>query len=328
MIPSSESLVNTKDNIGQTWEHSVVLRLPRPIYVAALFIAICICAAYVSFQLFFGFRIETSAFGLIVFLVALLVAPVFFFGSSDHQSYEVQSFSIAREIVKNSRFAGVAGMLAFVGLWEVIQVSQGREFLSLWTRLHPGTSITVMFLWIGWLAGRSGYFLSAGIWDTPGLQESDIDVLNLEKLYVIGRGGLEGAFGWFITIAIAAFLILPEAGSGLWVVVPIFVINAGVGLAFLIVPARKVRNLIRDVKREELARLEPLVVQARDDTLSDASAHGRLSDLLAYRNQVEATAEWPFDSSTLLRFGLYLLIPIGSMVGGALVERVVNWVLD
>jgi hypothetical protein len=263
-----------------------------------------------------------------VFLVALLIAPVFFFGSDDHQRYEAQSFSIARKVIQTSRFAGVAGVLAFIGLWEVIQVSQGREFLSLWTRLHPGSSITVMFLWIGWLVGRSGYFLSAGIWDTPGLQRSDIDVLNLEELYVIGRSGLEGALAWFITIAIAAFLILPEVGSGLWVVVPIFVINAGVGLAFLLVPARKVRNLIRDVKGAELARLAPLVSQVRDDTLSGASAPGRLSDLLVYKIQVESTAEWPFDSSTLLRFGLYLLIPIGSMVGGALVERVVNWVLD
>jgi hypothetical protein len=29
-----------------------------------------------------------------------------------------------------------------------------------------------------------------------------------------------------------------------------------------------------------------------------------------------------------LLFGLYLLIPVGSMVGGALVERIVDMVLD
>ncbi len=51
-------------------------------------------------------------------------------------------------------------------------------------------------------------------------------------------------------------------------------------------------------------------------------------NLLAYRTQVESTREWSFDSSSLLRFGLYLLIPVASMVGGALLERVVNMVLD
>ena len=53
-----------------------------------------------------------------------------------------------------------------------------------------------------------------------------------------------------------------------------------------------------------------------------------MTDLLAYKTQVESTREWPFDSSTFLRFGLYLLIPVASMVGGALVERVVDVVLD
>ena len=87
--------------------------------------------------------------------------------------------------------------------------------------------------------------------------------------------------------------------------------------------------MIQAVKREELERLEPLLRQARDDALTgDASTQGRLADLLAYRTQVEATPEWPFDSSTLVRFGLYLLIPLAAMVGGALVERVVDMVLD
>ena len=83
------------------------------------------------------------------------------------------------------------------------------------------------------------------------------------------------------------------------------------------------------MKREELARLEPFLRQARDDTLTfDASSQGRLGDLLAYKAQIESTPEWSFDSVTLLRFSVYLLIPVGSMVGGALVERVVELVLD
>ena len=87
--------------------------------------------------------------------------------------------------------------------------------------------------------------------------------------------------------------------------------------------------MIREAKREELARLEPLLRQARDDTLTRAtSSQGHLSDLLAYKTQIESTPEWSFDSSTLLRFSLYLLIPVGSMVGGALVERFVDLVLD
>jgi len=62
--------------------------------------------------------------------------------------------------------------------------------------------------------------------------------------------------------------------------------------------------------------------------LTGDTTPGRLTDLLAYKTQIESTPEWSFDSSTLFRFGLYLLIPVGSMIGGALVERVVDMVLD
>jgi hypothetical protein len=317
--------------MGQTWEHRLALRLPRPLFFGAFLIAMFLSAAYLSFQWFFGFGIESSAFGTEVFLVAVLIAPAYFFGPYNHLcENEFRKFYMARDVIRTSRFAGAASVLVFMGFWELIQVSQGRDFLSLWTRLHAGSSITAMFLWSGWLIGRLGYFVYAGIWDRPGPQRSDIDLLNLANVYVIGRGGLEGALVWFIAIAIAGLLILPEVGTGLWVVFALFAINVGGGLMFLLAPARKIRNLIRDVKREELVRLEPLLRQARDDTLTyNASAsQGRLGDLLAYKTQVESRQEWPFDSSTLFRFGLYLLIPIGSMVGGALIERVVDFVLD
>jgi hypothetical protein len=186
-----------------------------------------------------------------------------------------------------------------------------------------------MFLLLGWLTGRTVYFLYAGIWDRAGPEKSGVDLLNLEDVNVIGRSGLEGALVWFIVITIAGVLILPDVGSGLWLVLSIFAFNVGGGLMFLLALARKIRNLIRDVKHDELLRLAPLLRNARDDMLaSDEPTQGRVSDLLAYKNKIETTQEWPFDSSTLLRFSIYMLIPIGSMAGGALVERAVDLLLD
>jgi hypothetical protein len=285
----------------------------------------------VSFQWFFDFRVESSAFGIEVFLVAVLIAPAYFFDRQDQQHGETenQCSFVNRDAIRTSRFAGVTGILASVGLWELIQVAQGREFLSTWTILYGGSSITAMFLLLGWLAGRSGYFLSTGIWDKSAPERENVDLLNLENIYVIGRSGLAGALVWFIMIAIAGLLIVPTVDSGLWLVISLFAISLGGGLTLLIAPARKIRSLIWEVKHEELMRLEPLLRQARDDALaSKVSSQGRLGDLLAYKTRIESTPEWPFDSSTLFRFGLYLFIPVGSMVGGALVERIVDFMLD
>ena len=49
---------------------------------------------------------------------------------------------------------------------------------------------------------------------------------------------------------------------------------------------------------------------------------------MTWRDAVAQFREWPFDAAALRRFGLYLLIPADSWVGGALVERFVNAVLD
>jgi len=111
----------------------------------------------------------------------------------------------------------------------LIQVSQGENSINTWIRLDGGSAVSAMFLLLGWITGRSGYFLSAGIWNRPGPQKSDIDLLNLESIYIIGRSGLEGALVWFIVTAIAGFLILPDMGSALWVVLLLFAIN----IAFL-----------------------------------------------------------------------------------------------
>jgi hypothetical protein len=49
-----------------------------------------------------------------------------------------------------------------------------------------------------------------------------------------------------------------------------------------------------------------------------------LAEVAAYQHLIEGVREWPFDTSSLLRFGFYLLIPLGSWFGGAMVERVVD----
>ncbi len=328
-------------NTGLTWENRLALWLPRPVLFGAFLMAVCFSAAYLSFQWFFDLRVDRPAFGIVVFITWGLMATRYILAPfdrqqnglevplSDRHETEVRALHIPRDALRVSRFAGAAGVLAFIGLWELFLVSQGQDLINPWIRFHDGSATTILFLLLGWFVGRNIYFLFAGFWDKPGPQRSDIDLLNLENIYAYGRSGLRGTLVWFIVFAIAGIIVLPGLDSGLWVFLPLFAFNLGGGLMFLLRPARRVRRLIRAVKREELGQLKPRVRQARDDALTeDVSTQGRLTDLLAYKTQVESTPEWSFDSSTLLRFGLYLLIPVASMVGGALVERVVDMVLD
>jgi hypothetical protein len=53
-----------------------------------------------------------------------------------------------------------------------------------------------------------------------------------------------------------------------------------------------------------------------------------MHEIVAYKQVVDGVREWPFDASTVMRFALYLLIPLASWSGGAVVERVIDSLLE
>ena len=53
----------------------------------------------------------------------------------------------------------------------------------------------------------------------------------------------------------------------------------------------------------------------------------RVVDLLAYRRELEAVREWPYDTPALTRFVILLLLPIVSWILSAMVERLVDAIL-
>jgi hypothetical protein len=86
---------------------------------------------------------------------------------------------------------------------------------------------------------------------------------------------------------------------------------------------------IRLAKQAELAWCRHEIRLRREALTAGAgSAAAGLHEIVAYRGMIQSVREWPFDASTLTRFLLYLAIPVGSWLGGAMVERAVNTLLD
>lgn len=98
-----------------------------------------------------------------------------------------------------------------------------------------------------------------------------------------------------------------------------------------LLPVRGVHRAIRFAKNAELLAVRGPITRARTTAVADdaATAEGpmRLSGLLAYEARIAAVAEWPFDVGTFVRFGLFLALPLGSWIAGALVEWWVSRVL-
>lgn len=101
--------------------------------------------------------------------------------------------------------------------------------------------------------------------------------------------------------------------------------------AFLL-PVRGVRRRIVEEKQAELGRVRRAIRgdggALRESPLAAWREQMAVADLLAYEARIEAVREWPFDVPTLARLLAFVLLPIGSWLGGALVEQIVSRLLD
>lgn len=155
-----------------------------------------------------------------------------------------------------------------------------------------------------------------------------IDLLSLEATSPFARQGLTYALLVVgMVSAFALFLVdlryLPLVG---------LVLGGTVGVAgvALVLPVRGIHARIVEAKREELRWCHDRMRERRA-RIADGASPGddaRLEELVAWEARIEAVREWPFDAATVQRFGLYLLLPLGSWAGAALVERAIDALLD
>jgi hypothetical protein len=136
---------------------------------------------------------------------------------------------------------------------------------------------------------------------------------------------------WIIGLSIFLVLVLPFPGLG-DLGIPLLPVLLGVfaiGAVTFILPVLGVHQRIRETKHAALEALQEELSSALEDTLAASGRKsGRLTDLLTWRSYLENLREWPFDFTTVVTFALYLLIPVASWIGGAVVERIIDVFLD
>jgi hypothetical protein len=209
-------------------------------------------------------------------------------------------------------------------------LGQGEDFYT-WSALSSET------LWHRVLAPVMGYWFARLTFAV--LSESlrlsalagrlvPLDLFDLQPLTPFTRQGLTHAL---VVVGFSSIqsLFLIESGYGLTLSI-MWVLTAGVAITGLLVPVNGVRKRIRDAKvaRLERCREDLRGAQASLDAGGGDESLARVANRLALRQHLLEIREWPFDASTLRRLGLYLLIPLVSWSGGALVERLIDAALD
>jgi hypothetical protein len=154
-----------------------------------------------------------------------------------------------------------------------------------------------------------------------------VDLLDAEALAPFARQGLVNVLVVTGFVAVYSLFLVDLSYAGIFAVVFVpMLVTAALGL---LLPMWGVRGRVREAKRAELAWCRERVRERRRRLEGRGAAEeAPLDELLAWERRVESVREWPLDASGLARLAVYLLIPLGSWSGGALVERLIDAALD
>lgn len=162
-----------------------------------------------------------------------------------------------------------------------------------------------------------------------------VRLFDLTTLRPFSQNGIRLALIWLCLWAIwvPALFMGPFEGDGLLAASMMLGVGSALSIVAIAPPTLGPRRCLRDAKRAELARVREAIELDRSAALDPAdpernAAAARLPGLLAYEARVEGISESLLDARSLRRLGLYLLIPLASWVGGALIERLVDAALD
>lgn len=195
-------------------------------------------------------------------------------------------------------------------------------------------------LWILWQNALCFWLLArtvahdlrvSRVFSQAAQRHAEIELFDLTPLTPLAGRGLQSAL--LIVLAISILSLIFGTGGDISPLLPMTQTATVLLAAFaLILPSLGVQRRVRAAKREESAHLSAEIRAVRAQRAAREGSEGReiesrLATLLALKQHVEATREWPFDLGTLGRFLLYAAIGVGSWLGGAAVERLLDLLL-
>jgi hypothetical protein len=180
---------------------------------------------------------------------------------------------------------------------------------------------TVLFVWL--VTRFTVYdFRTTLTYVGLGRHTIEVDLLDTRAPTAFARRGQRSALTWVLFSSIFSLFWLGEAARGN---LPLLAMVLSLATFAFVGPLLALHRNIQAAKRAELDRLREEIRAAR--AAADEVESPRLANVIASYQLVESASEWPIDAANLVRFIGYLLLGLGSWLGGALVERLVDRVL-
>jgi hypothetical protein len=181
---------------------------------------------------------------------------------------------------------------------------------------------------LGWVVG---YALASGRGATStyrflGRNYVNVDLLDTRSLHPLARQGMRSTFTWILLVSLVSlFWLGPGAAASNGVIMIAVILGTIASLVY------SVSGVHRSIRREKSAELEALRERIRSEygavsgeSRSEPDGGTQLAGLIAYHDLIEGAPEWPFDAPMVARLALFATLGLGSWLGGAVVERLLE----
>jgi hypothetical protein len=228
----------------------------------------------------------------------------------------------ALEVAATKQRASAMIFAALLGFGISVAIGYFRFSATAWA----GSGIFILMGALQWILAVSASWILLSIalvFRRVGANLPRIDLFQLDSLAPFQRLGLRLSLLLFGLFAIRFVLV---ARPGTFGYLAITSVGAMIlGTALLLLPLWGAHRRIVAEKQRELAAVRERIASKRDRDPPESSAVSReLLDLLEYKERVASTPDWPLDVPAVLRFALYLTIPVLGWVGGAAMERLLD----
>jgi hypothetical protein len=232
--------------------------------------------------------------------------------------------------VRGRRIAGGLGLLAIPATALLVDRNPSLYFQSgYWDAAHFWMyGLASIFTWNGGVLVRTLWH-HARTFSDLARNTPEVDLLDLGGFEPFMRQGLRAALPGIVLLSFLG-LNVPDRGF-LWAIGVFAPLALFLTSLPLVPPLRAVHQRVRAAKQAELDRVGAAIRgedrALRASPIGARSSDASLADLLAWRDFVESRPAWPFGGSLRLRLLIFVVIPLGSWLGGALVERLLDGLL-
>lgn len=178
---------------------------------------------------------------------------------------------------------------------------------------------------MGWFYFRFSLLL---VWSALKISRTardiqSIDLLDPAMVKTYAQHGVSSSLLAVVSLSVTANLWMDPDSPAIGTIMAL-VLLVGAAVVALVLPTWGIHKRLKEVKQVELKQIRTAIASRLDPDARSLEDAQQLRTDLALEQRVNEISEWPFDTGSYGRVALYLFLGVGSWVGAALVEQMLD----